>query len=200
MKEFEKEARRKSKFGEALNDEESRYMIRYTHPTSCCSFARSTKSAHRWTPPALTHDCHCVYISYRARLDLKKAARLAMDAQTMLDNPKIKLAALRTPGMTKSFSHPTLHKPQYDCHLKYDANLHVESTEQMEASKHDVFAQQTIGGLTLLEMTRHNKEAFANRLSPPEHLAFFYMIYAWITCQRVSAVIMPHNPIVTVSA
>jgi len=123
-----------------------------------------------------------------------------MDAQLMVDNPNIKLAALRTPGMTKSFSHPTFHKPQYDCHIKYDANLHVESTEQMEAAKHDVFAQQKIGGLTLLEMTRHNQEAFENRLSPSGHLAFFYMIYAWITCQRVSAVIMPHNPIVTVSA
>jgi len=49
-------------------------------------------------------------------------------------------------------------------------------------------------------MTRHNQEALANRLSPSGRLDFFYMIYAWITCQRVSAVIMPHNPMVTVSA
>ena len=62
------------------------------------------------------------------------------------------------------------------------------------------FAQQKIGGLTLMEMTLHNEEALANRMSPLGHLACFYMIYAWITCQRVSAVIKPHNPFVTVSA
>ena len=76
----------------------------------------------------------------------------------------------------------------------------MDATEQMEAAKLDVFEQQTIGGLTLLEMTRHNKKAFDNRLSPLGHLAFYYMIYAWITCQRVSAVLLPHNLIVTVSA
>ena len=74
----------------------------------------------------------------------------------------------------------------------------MESTAQMEEAKHDVFAQQKIGGLTLLEMTRHNQEALTNRLSPSGRLDFFYMIYAWITCQRVSAVIMPHKPMVTV--
>jgi len=117
----------------------------------------------------------------------------------MLTNPNVKLAALRTPGMTQSFSHPTFHNPN-DYHIKSDANLHVESTVQMEAAKHDVFAQQKIGGLTLLEMTRHNDESLANRQSPSGPMDFFYMIYAWITCQRVSAVIMPHNPMVTVSA
>jgi len=107
----QKEARRKSRAGEVLTDEESHYLVRYSHPTPCYSLARPPKYAHLLTPPALTHDCHCVYISYRAGLSLKKDARLAMDAQYILDNPNIKLAALRTPGTTKSFSHPTFHNP-----------------------------------------------------------------------------------------
>ena len=106
----------------------------------------------------------------------------------------------QNPRYDEVIQSPNIPQPQYDYHIKYDANPHVESTAQMEEAKHDVFAQQKIGGLTLLEMTRHNQEALTNRLSPSGRLDFFYMIYAWITCQRVSAVIMPHNPMVTVSA
>ena len=69
----------------------------------------------------------------------------------------------------------------------------------MEAAKHDVFAHQTIGGKTLLEMTRHNEQAFANRLSPSGCLDKFFMPYAWLTCQQVSPVIVSHNPMVTLS-
>ena len=42
----EQEARRKSKCDEVLNETESRFMIRYCHPTSCCSLAHSTTPAH----------------------------------------------------------------------------------------------------------------------------------------------------------
>jgi len=56
----------------------------------------------------------------------------------------------------------------------------------MEASKHDVFAQQTIGGKTLLAMTLHNEQAFANRMSPSGRLDKVFMQYAWLTCQQVS--------------
>jgi len=74
----------------------------------------------------------------------------------------------------------------------------VASTEQMEIAKHDVFAQQTIGGKTLLEMTIHNEQAVANRMSPSGRQDKFFMSHAWLTCQQVSQVIMPHNPMVTV--
>jgi len=56
----------------------------------------------------------------------------------------------------------------------------------MEVSKHDVFAQQTIGGKTLLAMTLHNEQAFANRMSPSGRLDKVFMQYAWLTCQQVS--------------
>jgi len=69
----------------------------------------------------------------------------------------------------------------------------------MEEAKHDVFAQQTIGGKTLQEMTLHNEQAFANRMLPSGRQDKVFMIYAWMTCQQVSQVIMPHNPMVTVS-
>ena len=64
---------------------------------------------------------------------------------------------------------------------------------------HDVFAQQKIAGQTLLEMTRHNEQEFANRLSPSGCLDHFIMLYAWLTCQQVSPVIVLHYPLVTVS-
>jgi len=105
----QKEARRKSKDGEFLTDQESHYIARYSHQTPYCSLARPPKSAHVLTPLALTHDCHFVYISYRAGLSLKKHARLALDEKFMIDNPNIKQAVLRTPGTTKSFSHTTFH-------------------------------------------------------------------------------------------
>jgi len=69
----------------------------------------------------------------------------------------------------------------------------------MEVAKHDVFAQQTIGGKTLLERTLHNEQAFANRMSPSGRQDKVFMKYAWLTCQQVSQVIMPHNLMVTVS-
>jgi len=36
----EKEARRKSKAGELLTDQESEFIARYSCPTPCCNFAR----------------------------------------------------------------------------------------------------------------------------------------------------------------
>jgi len=102
------EARRKSKAGEFLTDQESEYIARYSYQTPCCSVARPSKSAHLLTPLltplALTDVCHFVYISYHAGLSLKKHARLALDQKFMMDNPNIKQAALRSPGTTKSFS------------------------------------------------------------------------------------------------
>jgi len=103
------EARRKSKAGEFLTDQESEHIARYSYQTPCCSLARPSKSAHLLTPLALTDVCHFVYISYRAGLRLKKHARLALDEKFMIDNPNIKQAALRSPGTTKSFSHTTFH-------------------------------------------------------------------------------------------
>jgi len=41
-----KEERRKSRLGEVLTDEQSRYIVRYSHPTPCCSLARPLTSAH----------------------------------------------------------------------------------------------------------------------------------------------------------
>jgi len=76
----------------------------------------------------------------------------------------------------------------------------VDSTEEMEAAKHYVFAIQTIGGKTLLEMTQHNEKVFANRESPSGRLDFVYMPYAFMTCQHISAVIMSRIPEVTESA
>jgi len=78
--------------------------------------------------------------------------------------------------------------------------MHLESTEEMEAAKHHVFAIQTIGGKTLLEMTRHNQSVFDNRESPGGHMRCVYMTYVWITCQHVSPVIMPHIPEMTENA
>jgi len=69
----------------------------------------------------------------------------------------------------------------------------------MEAAKHHVFAVLTIGGKTLLEMTQHSEKVFANRESPSGRLDSVIMPYAFMTCQRVSPVIMPHIPEVTVS-
>jgi len=69
----------------------------------------------------------------------------------------------------------------------------------MEAAKHHVFAVQTIGGKTLLEMTQHNEKVFANRKLPSGRLDHVFMPYAFMTCQRVSPVIMPRIPEVTVS-
>jgi len=37
----------------------------------------------------------------------------------------------------------------------------------MEAAKHNVFAQQTIGGKTLLEMTRHDEQAVSVCVANP---------------------------------
>jgi len=61
------------------------------------------------TPLALTDVLYFVYISYHAGLRLKKKKRLALDEKFMIANPHIKLAALRSPGATKSFSHTTFH-------------------------------------------------------------------------------------------
>ena len=70
----------------------------------------------------------------------------------------------------------------------------------MEAAKYHVFAIQTIGGKTLLEMTQHNAKVFANRESPSGSLDQVYMPYAWMTCPKVSPVMLPHMPEVTVGA
>jgi len=69
----------------------------------------------------------------------------------------------------------------------------------MEAEKHHVFAIQTIRGKTLLEMTQHNEKVFANRMSPSGRQDHVFMPYAFMTCQYVSPVILPHIPEVTVS-
>jgi len=69
----------------------------------------------------------------------------------------------------------------------------------MAIAKHNVFAQQTVGGKTLEQMTRHNERAFANRMSPSAPTDLIYMPYVWITCQEVSQVILSHNPLVQVS-
>jgi len=69
----------------------------------------------------------------------------------------------------------------------------------MEVAKHDIFSQQTIGGKTLLEMTLHNEQAFANRMSPSGRQDKVFVKYAWMTCHQVSPVIMSHNPMVTVN-
>jgi len=74
----------------------------------------------------------------------------------------------------------------------------VDSTEEMEAAKHHVFAIHTIGGKTLLEMTQHNQKVFANRELPSGSLDIIYMAYAFMTCQHISPVMLPHIPEVTV--
>jgi len=51
----------------------------------------------------------------------------------------------------------------------------------------------------LTNLTLHNEQAFANRMSPSGCQDKVFMKYAWLTCQQVSQVIMPHNPMVTVS-
>ena len=56
----EKEARRKSKAGEFLTDQQSEFIARYTYQTPCCSLVRPSKSAHLLTPHALTDDFHFV--------------------------------------------------------------------------------------------------------------------------------------------
>jgi len=107
--EDEKEARRKYKAGELLTNQESEFIARYSCQTPCCSLARPSKSASLLTPLTLTDVFHFVYISYHAGLRLKKKERLELDEKFMILNPHIKLAALRSPGMTKSFSHTTFH-------------------------------------------------------------------------------------------
>ena len=74
----------------------------------------------------------------------------------------------------------------------------MESTEEMEAAKHHVFAIHTIGGKTLLAMTQHNQKVFANRELPSAGLDIIYMAYAFMTCQTVSPVMLPHIPELTV--
>jgi len=106
---FETEARRKSKAGEVLTDQESEFIARYSYQTPCCSLARPSKSAHLLTPLALTDVFHFVCISYHAGLRLKKEERLLLDEKFMNANPHIKLAAMRSPGTTKSSSHTTFH-------------------------------------------------------------------------------------------
>ena len=39
----------------------------------------------------------------------------------------------------------------------------MESTGDMEIAKHNVFAQQTVWGKTLEQMTRHNERVLDNR-------------------------------------
>jgi len=51
----------------------------------------------------------------------------------------------------------------------------------------------------LLEMTRHNERALANRLSPSACLDTVFMPYGRMTCQQVSPVMVLHNPMVTLS-
>jgi len=43
-------------------------------------------------------------------------------------------------------------------------------------------------------MTLHNEPAFANRMSPSVRQEKVFMQYIWMTCQKVSQVILPHNP------
>jgi len=75
----------------------------------------------------------------------------------------------------------------------------VESTGIMAIAKHKVFAQPTVGGKTLEQMTRHNERAFDHRTSPSAPTDKIYMPYVWITCQEVSQVILSHNLLVQVS-
>ena len=51
----------------------------------------------------------------------------------------------------------------------------------------------------LEQMTLHNQRAFANRMSPSRRKDEFFMQYIWMTCQKVTQVILPHNPWVQVS-
>ena len=69
----DKEARRKSKAGELLADEESHYIVRYSHQTPCCSPARPPESVHLLTSPALTHDC--LLVSVKKNNQAHKEAR-----------------------------------------------------------------------------------------------------------------------------
>jgi len=73
----QKEARRKSKAGELLADEESHYVALYSHQTPCCSLARPPESAHLLTSPALTHDCLLVNVkkNNQAQKEAEKEAR-----------------------------------------------------------------------------------------------------------------------------
>ena len=105
----EKEARRKSKAGELLTDQESELIARYSCPIPCCSLALPSTSAHLLTSLALTDVLHFVYNSYHDGLRLEKQQRLVLDGQFMMLNPHIKLATLRSPGTTQSFSHTTFH-------------------------------------------------------------------------------------------
>ena len=69
----------------------------------------------------------------------------------------------------------------------------------MEIAKHNVFAQQTVGGKTLEQMTMHNERASDNRMSQSARKDTIFMSYVWMTCQQVSQVILSHNPLVQVS-
>jgi len=69
----------------------------------------------------------------------------------------------------------------------------------MEAAKHNVFSQQTIGGKTLWQMTLHNERAFANCMSPSGREDEIFRQYIWMRCQKVAQAILPQNPLVQLS-
>ena len=48
-------------------------------------------------------------------------------------------------------------------------------------------------------MTLHNERAFTNRMSPSGRKDDIFMQYVWMTCQKVTQVILPHNQLVQVS-
>jgi len=94
------------------------------------------------------------------------AAKKMRDEEFMMSNPHIKLAVLRSCVAALDQVIESHNIPQPYCYheIKCDTYLHVVSTEQMEEATPAVFAQQTIGGKTLQEMTLHNEQAFANRM------------------------------------
>ena len=49
-----------------------------------------------------------------------------------------------------------------------------------------MFAQQSVGGKTLEQMTMHNERAFDNRMSQLASTDTIFMPYVWMTCQQVS--------------